>query len=157
VADLWASDSIVLADADATAALGARLAAHLAIGDCVALSGGLGAGKTTLARGLISAWMGRAEEAPSPTYTLAQLYEGPRGPLWHMDLYRLRSAEEADELGLEDALEEALCLIEWPERLAGRMPRCWLEISLALAPSGRVAHLQWQGRERPEWMAVVHG
>jgi len=103
-----------LPDAAATAALGAQLAAALRPGDVVLLWGGLGAGKTTLARGLIAAWTGIDEDAPSPTYTLVQVYESARGPLWHMDLYRLEDAEEALELGLEDALVEAVTLIEWP-------------------------------------------
>lgn len=144
-----ASDSIVLTDAAATEELGARLAGVLAVGDCVALRGALGAGKTTLARGLISAWAGQSEEAPSPTYTLVQTYEGPRGALWHLDLYRLRSPDDVDELGLEEAFSEALCVIEWPERLGARLPARRLDVSLALADQGRVAHLAWWGQDRP--------
>ena len=85
-------------------ALGRRLAAHLTPGDVVCLSGSLGAGKTTLARGAIETWTGEAQETPSPTYTLVQMYDGPRGQLWHVDLYRLKRAEEATELGLESTM-----------------------------------------------------
>src|SRR5262245_61100891 len=112
----------MLADEAETRALGARLAATLSAGDCVALSGPLGVGKTSCARGAIAAWCGRDEEAPSPTFTLVQIYEGPRGALWHMDLYRLKAPEQAYELGLEDALADAVCLIEWPERLGALLP-----------------------------------
>jgi tRNA threonylcarbamoyladenosine biosynthesis protein TsaE len=132
------SRHLVLLDAAATAALGARVGARLQEGDAVCLYGGLGAGKTTLARGAISAWMGSAQEAPSPTYTLVQIYDGPKGALWHVDLYRLKSADEVFELGLEDAFMSAACLIEWPERLGGVLPRDRLEI--ALRPQGEGRH-----------------
>lgn len=139
-----------LSDADATVALGARLGERLRRGDVVCLSGGLGAGKTTLARGAIEAWTGKAEEAPSPTYTLLQIYEGPRGSLWHVDLYRLKRPEEAWELGLEDAYAEAACLIEWPERLGDETPRDRLDVALAAEGEGRRAtltgHGAWRGR-----------
>ena len=110
------------------------------------LSGGLGAGKTTLARGAIAAWTGEAQEAPSPTYTLVQTYEGPRGQLWHVDLYRLKRAEEAWELGLEDAFADAACLIEWPERLDGMLPRDRLDIALEIQGDGRRAKLNGRGK-----------
>ena len=91
-----ASDSrdIVLPDAAATLALGRRLGNTLEPGDVVCLSGALGAGKTTLARGGIAAWTGQEEETPSPTFTLVQTYDGPKGELWHVDLYRLKRPEE---------------------------------------------------------------
>ena len=110
------------------------------------LSGGLGAGKTTLARGAIEAWTGEAQEAPSPTYTLVQVYDGPRGQLWHVDLYRLKRAEEAWELGLEDAFADAACLIEWPERLDDMLPRDRLDIALETHGEGRRAKLSGRGK-----------
>lgn len=140
------ADSLFLPDPAATEALGARLGAAIMAGDCVCLWGGLGAGKTTLARGAIAAWMGRAEEAPSPTFTLVQIYEGPKGALWHLDLYRLDNAEEAFELGLEDALAEAAALIEWPERLGRLLPRDRLDIRLSAEGAGRRAVLEPHGR-----------
>ncbi|MBS0384532.1 MAG: tRNA (adenosine(37)-N6)-threonylcarbamoyltransferase complex ATPase subunit type 1 TsaE [Proteobacteria bacterium] len=140
------SREIPLADPAATIALGARLGAQLRRGDVVCLSGGLGAGKTTLARGAIEAWTGETQEAPSPTYTLVQTYDGPRGQLWHVDLYRLKRAEEAFELGLEDAFVEAACLIEWPERLEGALPRDRLDIALAMQEEGRRATLSGRGK-----------
>ncbi len=129
-----------------TEALGARLAPLLAPGDVVFLRGDLGAGKTTLARGLIGAWAGGDEEAPSPTYTLVQTYEGPAGPLWHLDLYRLKDPEEALELGFEEGLDEALMLIEWPERLGALTPADRIEIALTPAGEGRIAEVSGYGR-----------
>ena len=136
----------MLADPDATFALGARLGAQLATGDVVCLSGGLGAGKTTLARGAIAAWTGEVQETPSPTYILVETYEGARGQLWHVDLYRLKRAEEAAELGLEDAFVEAACLIEWPERLGGTLPRDRLDIALEIEGEARRARLSGRGK-----------
>lgn len=148
------SREIRLADAAATEALGARLGARLTQGDVVCLSGGLGAGKTTLARGAIEAWSGAAQEAPSPTYTLVQTYEGPRGELWHVDLYRLQRPEDAFELGLEDAFASAACLIEWPERLEGHLPRNRLDIALIPEGQGRMARLTAHGAWRQKLDAI---
>ena len=132
--------SLTLGDAAATEALGARLAGVLEVGDAVLLDGPLGAGKTTLARGAIRAWTGDADaEAPSPTFTLAQVYDGPKGDLWHVDLYRLKTPEEALELGLEDAFAEAVCLIEWPDRLGGFRPTDAIMVTLAMTGAGRTA------------------
>ncbi len=148
------SREISLSDPAATMAFGRRLGARLTPGDVVCLSGGLGAGKTTLARGAIEAWTGKAEEAPSPTYTLVQTYDGPKGELWHVDLYRLKRAEESWELGLEDAFAAAACLIEWPERLEGRLPRDRLDIALAPAGEGRCALLKAHGAWRTKLDAI---
>lgn len=141
---------IPLPDAASTLALGERLGAALGPGDVVCLSGNLGAGKTTLARGAIEAWTGQIEEAPSPTYTLVQTYEGAKGELWHVDLYRLKQPDDAWELGLEDAFAEAACLIEWPERLEGQLPRDRLDIALTPQGEGRnaalTAHGAWRTR-----------
>lgn len=107
----------------ATDALAARMAQVLRPGDTLLLSGALGAGKTHLARALIRAHLGNAfEPVPSPTFTLVQTYEGPAGALWHADLYRLGDAGEIHELGLEEARDDAICLIEWPDRLAPGWP-----------------------------------
>jgi tRNA threonylcarbamoyladenosine biosynthesis protein TsaE len=142
------SRDFALPDAAATLALGRRLGAVLAPGDVVCLFGNLGAGKTTLSRGAIQAWTGEVEEAPSPTYTLVQTYDGARGELWHVDLYRLKQPDDAWELGLEDAFAYAACLIEWPERLGGRLPRDRLELALAPAGEGRTAKLSAHGAWR---------
>lgn len=110
-----------LADAGETGAFGRRLAAELVAGDALLLSGALGAGKTTLVRGLL-AGLGWAGDVPSPSFALVQPYEPPtvRLPLWHVDLYRLEQPEEVDELGLGEVLADGVLAVEWPERLAGR-------------------------------------
>ncbi len=120
----------------AMAALGARLAPLLRPGDAVFLSGGLGAGKSTLARGLIRALTRPDLEVPSPTFTLVQFYEGAHLLIAHFDLYRLKRPEEAFELGLEEALSEGAALIEWPERLNGEGPQDRLDVEITEAASG---------------------
>ena len=145
-----ASDSrtIALPDARSTLSFGRRLGERIRPGDVIGLSGNLGAGKTTLARGAIEAWTGYPDEVPSPTYTLVQTYNGEQGELWHVDLYRLKQPEEALELGLEDAFVSAACLIEWPERLEGHLPADRLDIHLAQHDGGRCAALRAHGSWR---------
>jgi tRNA threonylcarbamoyladenosine biosynthesis protein TsaE len=142
--------SIALSDESATERLGAGLAHALRRGDAVCLYGPLGAGKTTLARGLIRALTTPDQEAPSPTFTLVQFYDGPRFPLAHFDLYRLTRPEEAYEIGLDEALEDGAVLIEWPQRLDGRLPTDRLDIELEPDGAGRrarlTAHGAWEGR-----------
>ncbi|MBI1251578.1 MAG: tRNA (adenosine(37)-N6)-threonylcarbamoyltransferase complex ATPase subunit type 1 TsaE [Alphaproteobacteria bacterium] len=149
------SDSRVIAlpTAAATEALGERIGAILEIGDVVFLQGPLGAGKTTLARGAVRAWTGADQETPSPTFTLAQIYDGPKGALWHMDLYRLKSADDAEELGVEEAFETAASLIEWPERLGGFAPEDRLDVALSIDGEGRRAALYGRGA----WRERMHG
>ena len=140
---------IALKDDAATAALGAAVARALIPGDVVCLWGPLGAGKTTLARGLIRALTTPQEEIPSPTFTLVQTYEAAF-PIAHFDLYRLSGAREVEELGLDEALEVGVAVIEWPERLEGRLPADRLDIVLAIEGEGRTARLErhgsWEGR-----------
>lgn len=103
-------------------AIGAALAARIRPGDVIGLSGGLGAGKTTLARGLLSA-LGLAEEAPSPSFAIVQPYEPPlvRLTVAHVDLYRIEDPADIAELGLDEYLDDGVLLIEWPERMGARM------------------------------------
>jgi tRNA threonylcarbamoyladenosine biosynthesis protein TsaE len=138
-----------LADEAATVRLGTALAGVLRAGDVVALSGDLGAGKTVLARALVRARTGHAdEEVPSPTITLVQAYEGRDGvSVVHCDLYRLEDPEEVVELDLDDAFTEAVTLIEWPDRLGPRLPADRLDLSLTLAGrAGRRVRLRGYGR-----------
>lgn len=146
---------MILADEAATLAVGAWLAGRLRVGDVVALSGPLGSGKTTLARGCIAA-LGHAGEVASPTFTVIQSY-GPADtqvPLLHADLYRLEDPEEADELGLDDARADHVLLVEWPERLGDRL---WSDaLRLDLSPAGPDARrltarvpAAWEGRWPP--------
>lgn len=140
-----------LADETATLALGAMLAPALGKGDVLCLSGPLGAGKTTLARGVIAA-LTVGEEAPSPTFALVETYEAKELSLWHFDLYRLQKPEDVWELGLEEALAVGASLIEWPERIAKHIPSTALLIRLALDGEGRRALFRgegsWAGRLR---------
>ncbi|MGE0724239.1 MAG: tRNA (adenosine(37)-N6)-threonylcarbamoyltransferase complex ATPase subunit type 1 TsaE [Alphaproteobacteria bacterium] len=131
-----------LPDLEATSALAARIAALARPGDVIALQGELGAGKTTLARAFIRA-RGYTGEVPSPTFTMAQLYDLDDAPIWHFDAYRLRDPDEAWELGIEDAFREGISLIEWPERLGPLLPdrRLWITLSDAGPPNARRATL----------------
>lgn len=115
-----------------TTALASKIAPLLEAGDVVLLEGALGAGKTTLARGLIRAYSGAAE-IPSPTYALVEIYEGAKGALWHFDLYRLDSPGDVWELGLEEALSEGICVIEWAERVAALLPDDALRLVITIA------------------------
>jgi len=123
-----------LPDEAATAALAARISALAEVGDVIALKGDLGCGKTSFARAFIRA-RGGAEEVPSPTFTLVQIYEVGSVAIWHFDLYRIRSPEEAWELGIEEAFADAISLIEWPERAAAVLPARRLDITLRQGPT----------------------
>jgi tRNA threonylcarbamoyladenosine biosynthesis protein TsaE len=145
---------ITLCDPAATTRLGFLLADMFRAGDVIALSGQLGAGKSVLARGLVLALCPDEADVPSPTFTLVQTYEPADGPcLMHFDLYRLESAEEALDLGIEDAFVDAVSLIEWPERLGPLLPRGALRITLMAAdraaPDMRIAILEGGARWQP--------
>ena len=134
-----------LPDETATAGLARRLARLARRGDVIALEGALGAGKTSFARAFIRALGDGAEEVPSPTFTLVEIYAfAGRPPVWHFDLYRLSMPEEAYELGIEDALAEGVSLIEWPDRLGSLLPPDHLRLSLepGASPEARRARLE---------------
>jgi tRNA threonylcarbamoyladenosine biosynthesis protein TsaE len=142
-----ATRRVMLADPAATAALAAEFAASLEPGDVVALSGDLGAGKTEFARSLIRA-RGRAAgvdigHVPSPTFTLVQVYDLPDGTIYHFDLYRLASADEVWELGIEDAFAEGVSLIEWAERIDDFLPDRTIRIrfTFGAGETVRIAHI----------------
>ncbi|MEM1288390.1 MAG: tRNA (adenosine(37)-N6)-threonylcarbamoyltransferase complex ATPase subunit type 1 TsaE [Pseudomonadota bacterium] len=143
---------ISFASPDETAEFAARLAHQLKPGDAVFLSGDLGAGKTHFARAAIQKRLrdsGAIEDVPSPTFTLVQVYQDATTEIWHCDLYRLSNADEVEELGLYEALEGAICFVEWPDRLEPGIRRSGLEIRLHMgdADETRIAHLEW-GNER---------
>jgi tRNA threonylcarbamoyladenosine biosynthesis protein TsaE len=130
------TETIQLADDAATAALGTRLAALLRPGDLVLLEGGLGAGKTSLARAIIRALTGDAAlEVPSPSFALVQPYEANGRPLLHADLYRLSGPREIDELGLFDR-DDAIVLVEWPERAPELAAAATMRVSLSVPANG---------------------
>ncbi len=131
-----ASHTLVLPSEQATQRLAVDVAAILAPGDLVTLSGDLGAGKTTFARALIRHLAGDERlEVPSPTFTLIQSYALPQFPLVHADLYRISEPRELAELGIEEAIEGAAALLEWPDRADGLLPADRLDIALHLAPT----------------------
>lgn len=126
----------LLADDDATGALGAQLAASLQPGDLVLLEGGLGAGKTALARAIIRSLAGDSRlDVPSPTFALVQPYETPRGPVLHADLYRLGDPREVDELGLLDN-PDAIVLVEWAARSPEIVAAATLVVELEIPKGG---------------------
>jgi tRNA threonylcarbamoyladenosine biosynthesis protein TsaE len=143
---------ILLPDAAATAAAGAALAAVVRVGDAIALSGPLGAGKTAFARGLISA-LGFAGDIPSPSYPLVIPYAPPDVcvPVWHVDLYRLADkGADTGELGLDDARGEGVVIIEWPEHMGQRLWSDSLCLTIAVIGGARCLTARvppsWEGR-----------
>ncbi|MED5238400.1 MAG: tRNA (adenosine(37)-N6)-threonylcarbamoyltransferase complex ATPase subunit type 1 TsaE [Pseudomonadota bacterium] len=140
-------EQIDLPDEAATLALGAQLARRLlqekGKGGCVYLEGGLGAGKTTLVRGILRG-MGHEGAVKSPTYTIVEPYELEGVHIYHFDLYRLADPEELELIGVRDYFSSGdLCLLEWPERGAGVVPAPDLTITLAVDGHGRKATLEW--------------
>lgn len=141
---------LTLPDLNAVAALGRRIAAKLQPGDVVALSGDLGAGKTTLSRAILAA-AGHVGEVPSPTFTIIETYARTDPPMVHADFYRLDDPSELEEIGLDDYREGAALLAEWPDRAGGfaHEPAC-LSVELENGGEGRRAIVEggsaWHGR-----------
>ncbi|MFZ1469799.1 MAG: tRNA (adenosine(37)-N6)-threonylcarbamoyltransferase complex ATPase subunit type 1 TsaE [Paracoccaceae bacterium] len=135
------SATLLLCDEDHASRFGAALGRALRPGDTVLLDGPVGAGKSHIARAAIRALIGDGTEVPSPTYTLVQTYDGPTCEIWHADLYRLTSADEVVELGLTDAMETAIVLIEWPDRLGPYLPPHPIRLTLAHHGDARRAML----------------
>lgn len=132
-------------------ALAAKIAKELKLGDVITLHGDLGAGKTSFARGLINALGPVAEEVPSPTFTLVQVYDAQEPAIWHFDLYRIEKPEDILELGWDEVRRQGAALIEWPERLGTLLPKDRLEISIefgADSENSRVVTLTPHGKWR---------
>ncbi len=148
---------MLLASPEDSLALGARLATVVRPGDVIALSGPLGAGKTSIARGLLAA-LGLEEEAPSPSFAIVQPYDPPevRFPVLHVDLYRIEDPDEAEELGLDDARADSLLVVEWPERFD---PAYWqdaLWLSLEPTPDGaRVLTAKVPAAWKDRWPQIL--
>ena len=142
--------TVDLPDLAAIEDFGRRIAARVRPGDVIALSGGLGAGKTTLARAIIAA-LGHRGEVPSPTFTILETYDALDPPLVHADFYRIESPADMEELGLDDYREGAALIAEWPANAGGfaNEPGC-LSITLETAGNGRAAIVEpgvdWLGR-----------
>jgi tRNA threonylcarbamoyl adenosine modification protein YjeE len=148
--DMTFRKEIALPDLDATARLGASIAGGLSPGEAVALWGELGAGKTTLARAILTA-LGVSEDVPSPTFTLVQSYD-TQPPVSHYDLYRLKNGRELEELGFDDALADGAVLVEWPERAPERLPPEALHVRLGARDGIRTARLTGPAR----WESLIH-
>ncbi|MBV1926191.1 MAG: tRNA (adenosine(37)-N6)-threonylcarbamoyltransferase complex ATPase subunit type 1 TsaE [Rhodobacteraceae bacterium] len=122
--------TVTLKSAEETTVLAARLGAVLHPGDCLLLDGPIGAGKTHFCRSLIQSVLQVPEDVPSPTFTLVQTYDTQIGELWHADLYRLSNLDEIEELGLTEAFDTAICLVEWSEKLGSLAPNHALKLGL---------------------------
>ena len=120
----------------------AQMAKVLMAGDTLLLSGHIGAGKSAFARALIRHVAGSEIEVPSPTFTLVQTYDLPGAEIWHCDLYRLTHPDDLYELGIEDAYETAICLIEWPDRLGETAPPGALSLEFAAKETHHLVSLQ---------------
>lgn len=144
---LGKSNALRLATLHDTQTLAQKLAAQCHATDCLALHGNLGAGKTTFARYFLEA-LGWTAEVPSPTFTIAQFYQLPNHTVWHLDAYRLKSAAEAIESGLEDCFHHGICLVEWPQNIAGLLPKNRLGLHFSLEENSRTVeytgHGHWQ-------------
>ena len=144
----------VLADAQETESLGERLGGVVTAG-IIYLNGDLGAGKTTLARGLLHG-LGHAGKVRSPTYTLVEPYALATRQVYHLDLYRLSDAEELEWLGLRDMLADpSLLVVEWPERGSGYLPPADLTIDLDFSGDGRIASLTAASPTGQQWLDQV--
>lgn len=142
--------SLALASPDATAALAVQFKQILKVGDVLLLDGNIGMGKSFFARSLIQHSQDVPEDVPSPTFTIVQTYETRIGEIWHTDLYRLGGPDEVIELGLLEAFETAICLIEWPDRLDDLTPGNALRIQFShgATEDARTVELRWQD---PSW------
>lgn len=132
-----------LSSEDDTAQLGRTLSGFAKAGDCILLRGQIGAGKSALARAFIRARLGAGIDVPSPTFTLVQTYDHGDVEIWHADLYRLTDPQEVVELGLADALDDQICLIEWPELLGDMTPETALDIQLDVVVDAHLATLSY--------------
>jgi len=137
-----------------TAKFGAAIAGALQKGEAVCLTGPLGAGKSVLARGLIRKLAPAEGDVPSPTFTLVQYYQGARLSVAHFDLYRLERADEAFELGLDEALVSGAAVIEWAEKLGRHAPRHRLDVELTIDGDSRHVRLRPHGRWEDRALAL---
>ncbi len=148
------TNTLRLTSKEDTLILAHKIAPYLLLGDVLLLEGPIGAGKSFFARSLILSLLSEPEDIPSPTFTLVQTYESLNFDIWHCDLYRLATPYEVQELGLEDAFETALCIVEWPDRLAELTPNSALTISLNLTsiPNERLVKLSTTNQR---WASVL--
>jgi tRNA threonylcarbamoyladenosine biosynthesis protein TsaE len=146
--------SFPLASPEDTARFAVMLGGKLTAGDTVLLEGPVGSGKTHFARSLIQSLLPVAEDVPSPTFTLVQTYDSHAGAIWHADLYRIASVHEIEELGLAEAFETAICLVEWPDRLGPLAPKDALTLTFAQGreDDAREIAASWS---HPRWASLI--
>ncbi len=137
--------SILTNSTQQTASLAERIGEILSSGDVLLLQGDIGAGKSFFARSVIQSLQDNPEDVPSPTFTLVQTYETRAGEVWHADLYRLSDPSEAEELGLTEAFDDAICLIEWPDRLAGLTPASAVTLTFSTTSIEGQRHISLTG------------
>ena len=119
-----------------------KIAPLLNKGDVVALYGTLGVGKTTLVRAIVRTFLGQRTDVPSPTFTLLQTYETKKYPIYHFDFYRLKSPNEAYEIGIEDAFASGVSFVEWPEKIGNLLPKKHIAVRIDMIPDGRAIYIQ---------------
>ena len=121
-----------------TVSFAKKFAKTLKGNEIIALWGTLGMGKTVFAKAVIQELTGRKEDVPSPTFTLLQTYDTPKGEIFHFDFYRLKNPDEAYEIGIEDAFESGICLIEWPEKIGKLLPKKAINVHFEMTDKGRL-------------------
>lgn len=146
--------TVYLPSPDATADCARKIGAALRTGDVILLEGSIGAGKTHFARALIQSLLDIPEDVPSPTFTIVQVYETEQGALWHADLYRLTSTFELEEIGLSQAFSDAICLVEWPDRLGEEAPGSALKLVFSTADDDNARQLTAEWTD-PKWTRIV--
>ena len=148
------SISLTLSSSDETANLARHIAPRLTAGDVLLLDGPIGAGKSFFARTLILDLLPVPEDIPSPTFTLVQTYDTADFEIWHCDLYRLSTPYEVQELGIEDAFQDAVCLIEWPDRLGDLTLPDALTLTLSLTDTPEERHAVLTATD-PKWFPLL--
>lgn len=148
--------SIISKNEEETAVLAGKMASLVQKGDVIALFGTLGMGKSVFSRAFIRHFQGNVD-VPSPTFTLLQTYDTPDFEIYHYDLYRLKHADEIFELGMEEALYQGVCLIEWPEKMGGYLPRKAIRVEITPEGSNRRISVFAGGEEMAERFKALKG
>ena len=149
------TSSVAIQSPDDMANMAQMIATDVSAGDCLLLEGIIGAGKSHFARSFIQSLLSTPEDIPSPTFTLVQTYDGPECEIWHSDLYRLSSLDEVFELGLVDAFDTAISLVEWPEKLEDVAPQNALHLRIELSETTEDARTVTFNWSDPKWSPLM--